>query len=344
MPQIQVFAFGGLNESGYWEEVSDQAVYRRLKRLCEAGLLIHQRTWFAEHGIYRATRTGLDKVGIDLAPARLDKRDYEHDLKVVWLALRLTGYTCEGWITERQIRDRLRPGSSIGRIPDGLFIGEGGECWAVELEVSRKNSQRYYDICDRYASQHRVEMPADSPGLDPEEQLDSYFESGGRIDGVAWYFFSKKRRESALRAANRMISDRQAERYQIEHLNIRFCSAGLPALPPCEKWEAQQQREYERREQERQIREEERRQQEKEEHHRELYEKSLNYLSDKERERAVEAALQNFRASSQRFRFSEGDRQKAIVDAALAKYRQDSERNERKQRRKEAIKRMFMGE
>lgn len=122
-------------------------------------------------------------MGLDLAPARLDRRDYEHDLRVVDLALELTDFTCDGWITERLIRSRIRPGTSIGRVPDGLILGPGGERWAVELEVSGKEAQRYYDACDRYADRHRDRIPDDSPGWDPEEQLDDYVESGGRSTG-----------------------------------------------------------------------------------------------------------------------------------------------------------------
>jgi hypothetical protein len=44
MPHIKLFAFEGRSEYGFWESVSEPAVYRRLKRLCDAGFLEHQRT------------------------------------------------------------------------------------------------------------------------------------------------------------------------------------------------------------------------------------------------------------------------------------------------------------
>ncbi len=125
MMHLKLFAFEGKDETGRWRSVSEQAVYRRLGKLCEAGFLEHQRTWYGDHGVYRATKAGLSLVGLDLSPARLDRRDYEHDLQVVDLALWLTDYSCDGWIPERMIRSRLKVGMSIGRVPDGLLIGPG---------------------------------------------------------------------------------------------------------------------------------------------------------------------------------------------------------------------------
>lgn len=234
MPQIKLYAFSHRDETGWMEMVSEQAVYRRLAKLCRAGLLDHQRTWHGDHGVYRANRAGLDLVGLDLTPASLDKRDYEHDLRVVNLALDVTDFSLDNWITERMIRSLLKPGMSIGRVPDGLILGPGGERWAVELEVSGKESQRYYDACARYATRHRVHIPEDSPDWDAQEQLDDYFATNGEIDGVVWYFFSKKKMHRAYAEAERVLNGKGKQHQQNEHTRFRFHSAVEGAPPPLD--------------------------------------------------------------------------------------------------------------
>ncbi|MDP9457095.1 MAG: hypothetical protein CYG60_22195 [Actinobacteria bacterium] len=341
-PQLKLFAFEGWNDWGSWESVSEQAVYRRLKVLCDAGLLEHQRTWYGDHGIYRATRGGLEAVGLDLAPARLDRRDYEHDLRVVDLALGLTDYSCDGWITERLIRSRIRPGMSIGRVPDGLILGPGGERWAVELEVSGKEAQRYYDVCDRYADRHRDRIPDDSPGWDPEEQLDDYVGSGGEVDGVVWYFFSDKKRRRALAAAEGVIANRHVGYDGTDHLHFRFNGADPPSPPLLEKWEEQRLAEREAQERERRRREEEHRRREAQARRRKLYQRAWNYLTEKERERAVKDLVDETMRHGRHP--SEEEKRQAIIDAGRAKHRSDREREERKRRRKDAVRRFLSGQ
>jgi hypothetical protein len=340
MPHIKLLAFESRNDWGYWESVSEQAVYRRLKRLCDAGLLTHQRTWYGDHGVYRATRAGLKMVGLDLAPARLDKRDYEHDLRVVDLALDLTGYTCDGWITERQIRSRLRLGTSIGRVPDGLLLGPGGERWAVELEISGKETQRYHDACDRYADRHRDRIPDDSPDWYLEEHLDDYIESGGEIDGVVWYFFSDKKRRRALAAAERVIADRNYDRYRTDHLYFRFHGADQPSPPPFEKWEEQEENDL--REAERLARERretaERRKREK--RHAEAVAAAERYLTAREQAKAVED-VQNRKYERGGWHLTKEERDEALIDAMLRKREREREKERSRQRTRETIRNLF---
>lgn len=245
MPQTKAYAFSGWDGAGRWRTVSDQAVYRRLKKLCGAGLLEHRRTWYGDHGVYRATKAGLGLAGLDLAPARLDRRDYAHDLLVVDLALRLTGCTGDGWIPERVIRGGLGVGASIGRVPDGLLLGPGGERWAVELEVSGKESQRYYEACDKYARRHRTAIPEGASGMvGMGEYADDYLRSGGLVDGVVWYFFSEKKRRRALAEAEKVLASLRRQHLPTDHLRFLFSDAHRPVPPPFEKW-GQQQREAE---------------------------------------------------------------------------------------------------
>jgi hypothetical protein len=341
MPQIKLFAFENRDEWGQWKSVSQQAVYRRLKTLCEAGLLVHQRTWYGDHGIYRTTRKGLSLVGLNIAPARLDKRDYEHDLLVVDLALGLTDYTCDGWITERLIRSRLRPGASIGRVPDGMLVGHGGERWAIELEVSGKEAQRYHDACYRYAERHRDRIPNNSPDWAIEEHLDDYMESGGEVDGVVWYFFSDKKRRRALAAAERVIADRNNDRYRTDHLHFRFHGAHAPSTPPFEKWEEQEENdllEAQRRERERREESERR---ERERRHAEALERARLYLTWSEQERAAEAAERRKREEGRGSQLTRDEHEWALIDAMRQKRERKREKERKKQRRREKLRDLF---
>jgi hypothetical protein len=38
--------------------------------LCDVGFLEHTRTWYGDHGVYRATKAGVALAGLDVAPAR----------------------------------------------------------------------------------------------------------------------------------------------------------------------------------------------------------------------------------------------------------------------------------
>lgn len=341
MTHIKLFAFEGRNDYGFWESVSEQAVYRRLKRLCDAGLLEHQRTWYGEHGVYRATRAGLALVGLDLAPARLDKRDYEHDLRVVDLALALTDYTCDGWITERLIRSRLRPGTSIGRVPDGLLLGLGGERWAAELEISGKEAQRYHDACDRYADRHRASIPDDSPDWDTEEQLDDYLGSGGEVDGVVWYFFSDKKRRRALAVAEKVIAGRRRDYLRTDHLRFRFHRAGWPSPPPFDKWEEQKERE--RREAQRRERErrEELERRERERRHAEAVAAAEQYLTTREQEKVLEAAENRKYEEGRGWQLTRQEQDQALIDAMLRKHEREQEKERRRQQTKDSIRQFF---
>lgn len=332
MPHIKQFAFEGFTDDGFWECVSDQAVYRRLKKLCDAGLLVHKRTWYGDHGIYRATQSGLEMADLDLDPVRLDKRDYEHDLQVVNLTLALTDYTCKGWIPERLIRSRIKPGMSIGRVPDGLMVGLGGERWAIELEVSGKESQRYYEACDKYVERHRERIPEDSDGWELEDHLDDYFDSNGEIDGVAWYFFSDRKRARALASAKRVLRECEDEYYETDHLNFGFQDANHPQPPPFGKWEKQLEAER-MAAREKQAKEEEKQRRIAKEKEDAKYREAESCLTEREREHIRVSVTQKLGRASPSWLY-EPTLRKTMMEAASAK----REREENRQRRKDAVK------
>lgn len=335
MPQVQLLAFSGTDEFGRATLGSDQAVYRRLKKLCDAGLLTHERTWYADHGVYRATRSGLSLVDLDLQSARLDRRDYDHDLRVVDLALSISSDPdVETWITERRLRSHMKPGQTMGRIPDGLVISDTGERWAVELEISGKNTRRYADACLNYAKRHRSRMPDDSPYRTPSEHLDDYIESGGQIDGVVWYFFTPGKRDRAMKAAQAIISDRDYDVHGTDHLRFEFHDASSPSLPTFEKWWMQVEADRAAAEEERL----EEQQRQKEEQKKAAYREASAYLTEGEREGVRLSVSLQFDPATQRSKY-EATLKEAILDAATAKWRKES----RKQERRDAMKGWIFG-
>lgn len=56
--------------------------YARLSGLVRLGLLDHARIFHASPGVYLATRAGLAAVDVELPPARVDLRTYDHDLEL----------------------------------------------------------------------------------------------------------------------------------------------------------------------------------------------------------------------------------------------------------------------
>lgn len=341
MPLVKSFAFEERDGRGDRKTVSDQAVYRRLKRLCDVGFLEHTRTWYGDHGVYRATKAGVALAGLDVAPARLDKRDYEHDLRVVRLALGIAERDGDNWITERQIRSRLRPGASIGRVPDGLILGPGGERWAVELEISGKEAQRYEDACARYADRHRDRIPDGSTDWDSEEQLDDYVGGGGQIDGVVWYFFSDAKLRRALAAAERVLTRRRSAYADTDHLCFRFHGADPPKPPPFRKHEEQER--CERREAERlaRWRQEEAECQETQRRRAEALEVAGDYLTPAEQQEAVRDAQRSKHQQGRGLHLTADEHAQALIDAASNKYAREQEKERRRRQTRNSIKQFF---
>lgn len=162
---------------------SPNGAYRRLKALEEMGLVRSERVYFGEPGVYVATEPGTRLVGSELPPPRRYRERLHHTLEIIELSwsLRKDEYEeIEDWTCERQIRhDRMvsrreedsglmTPGSSVGRIPDGIAILSDGHEIAMELELSPKRKASYKRIFDSY-----------------ERQIDS-----GDVEFVRFYFTS----------------------------------------------------------------------------------------------------------------------------------------------------------
>lgn len=163
---------------------SPNGAYRRLKALEELGLVRGERVFYGEPGIYVVTEPGARMAGTDLPPPRRYRERIHHTLEVVELSWALRSDEFEdasGWVCERKIRHermaarreeqgRLRPGSSVGRVPDGILILSDGSEIAIELELTPKRKASYRRIFDSY--ERRME--------------------GGGFEAVRFYFTSKQ--------------------------------------------------------------------------------------------------------------------------------------------------------
>ena len=127
--------------------VSKQNVYRRVKRLVDNGYLVHERIFHGKPGIYYPTHKGVNAAGDLMPPARVNLTDYDHDLKVVDIALHFEkkyGY----WKSERELKSDKGISGGFGsktHIPDGItkindtLIG-------IEVELTRKGKDRLKKI------------------------------------------------------------------------------------------------------------------------------------------------------------------------------------------------------
>ena len=224
-------------------------VYRRLKKLVDADLLRHEYVLHGRPGVYLATKKCADLVEVGVPPAKVDLKSFDHDLAVVDLALVLDAQP--QWITEREIRSkavsavrgdggRISRSGRLGRVPDGLIVSPWGDVWAVELEISGKDNARYLDIFRGYVGRHRERIPEEEdPDEWPYEQLEEYINSGGEVDGVAWYFWSDSKCERVLEAsAEAEAEDPSRSRY----CHFFFGDAAAPRWPPFDKMDEQKER------------------------------------------------------------------------------------------------------
>jgi hypothetical protein len=79
--------------------------YGRLGGLVRLGLIEHARIFHGEPGVYLATRAGLAAVDLQLPPARVDLRTYDHDLELASLGVELEReFGAARLRTEREMR------------------------------------------------------------------------------------------------------------------------------------------------------------------------------------------------------------------------------------------------
>lgn len=130
-------------------------VYRLMKRLVRAGLVIHHRVHFDLHGIYYLTSQGA--AFTDLPPLdRISKGIYDHQRILVDVVLKLReSYPNAIWISERHlIQQKFQYGvGQLGHVADGLLKLNGKHQIAIEVELTLKSKKRLERILKSYATQ-----------------------------------------------------------------------------------------------------------------------------------------------------------------------------------------------
>lgn len=139
--------------------VGSSAAYRRLHKLDQLGLVVHDRTFWREGSVLRLTGAGARTADSPVGAARLVLAEVHHALAVVDLAEGLLASSPKGTtlVTEREMRierrrdlaDRRRqPGR--GRVPDALLVHSKGTKIAIELDLTPKRTRDMEDILAAY--------------------------------------------------------------------------------------------------------------------------------------------------------------------------------------------------
>ncbi len=177
--------------------VSSTTAAARLRALHRGGYLARERLLAGQPACYQITRRGLDVLGSELPPPRLDVRAYAHDVGLAWLWLVARSETfgpMREVLSERTLRSRdgqrqsrLQAGSPpaagplgvrLGGVgpggrerlhyPDMLLITPQGHRIAVELELTSKGRARRERILAGYGSDPRIDAVlylVDQPAL-----------------------------------------------------------------------------------------------------------------------------------------------------------------------------------
>jgi hypothetical protein len=198
--------------------------YARLSGLVKLGLLEHNRIFHATPGVYTATRDGLATVDLDLPPARVDVRTYEHDLELSSLVIELEReFAPYRLTTEREMRSidtplggapRERPRFAVrltgggGQLqltpvghprlhfPDCAVASVDGKnaILAVELERTAKGRTRLHQILSGYVGAHHVAAVR-------------YYPMGGRVRALVEAEVARLRAERLIELKDRSGPD-----------------------------------------------------------------------------------------------------------------------------------------
>jgi hypothetical protein len=149
-------------------DLGERHAYRRLRGLIAVGLIDHRRVFHNQPGAYWATRVGLDAAGLQLPPAGIDIRTYDHDRLAATVAIDLADeFGAEAIVTERELRSLdaiaespryavVRPGQRGLHFPDLAVDGSEGRPLAVEVELTAKGRGRLDSIVAGYVRARHI--------------------------------------------------------------------------------------------------------------------------------------------------------------------------------------------
>lgn len=129
-------------------------VYRVMKRLTEAGLVIHERIRFDKHGVFYLTAAGSEFT--DLPPIdKVSMGVFDHQRYLVDVVIRLSEqYPMASWLSERHLKQE-KFSNGIGRrghISDGVLLLSPNKKVAIEVELSVKGRERLKGILRSYTT------------------------------------------------------------------------------------------------------------------------------------------------------------------------------------------------
>ena len=144
----------------HFPDVASSTVLRRLRLLEEAQYI--QRISGLDYGgnAWCMTKRGAEMLNGQPAKTSYPRQIISHDLTLMHLRIRLEEVgIAQAWIPEHVIRKRMAESTSFknltsANIPDGLMGVETGrgtkQAYAIELELTAKNQDRYQAILDQY--------------------------------------------------------------------------------------------------------------------------------------------------------------------------------------------------
>ena len=133
----------------YWR------LYKIMRRLIVAGLVVHKRTFHGQPGVYFLTKEGAGFTDLPVVD-KVSYAIYEHQVMLTSVILKLVKkYPDANWISERQlIHEKFYDGiGKRGHISDGIFQFPDGKQVAIEVELSSKGKHRIERILKFYAAQ-----------------------------------------------------------------------------------------------------------------------------------------------------------------------------------------------
>jgi len=128
-------------------------VYRVMKRLMRAGLVLHKKVNFEFHGIYHLTPKGASYTDLP-SLEKISKGIHDHQQILVNVILKLREkYPDAIWVSERHLKQqKFQYGvGKSGHISDGVLIFPDNKKISIEVELSLKSRKRLQGIINSYA-------------------------------------------------------------------------------------------------------------------------------------------------------------------------------------------------
>jgi len=129
--------------------------YRLMHRLIKAGLVMHERIYHFEAGIYLLTPEGAKCTDLpSVSHFAIGRFAHQKALIDTYLTLR-ERYPDMDWLSERQLKhEKFYDGiGKHGHLADGVLIFSDGRKIAIEVELNLKGKERLKKIFKQYAAQ-----------------------------------------------------------------------------------------------------------------------------------------------------------------------------------------------